>query len=184
MTTMKNLSLGRFRQAGVWIDDRPSASYEPINTIIHTVVARSRSSVGSRSGAIELFVPLGARSMYGLLGGQFEPDGGERLAVQVSFSGDLGRPFIGSLASESDDVRIGFPIEYANAVFSGIDVAKSELGEVASGRLIIDCAAHGAISSSIALYESLVAVLIKLINLKSERVSDSDLIDLFPRWLK
>lgn len=180
---MKILDLGRFRRAHVWVGDLPNATYEPKSMISHTLAAGGRSGVAKRLAAVELFVPLGARSMYGLIGGEFHPGEGG-LMIQVNVSSHSERHLTDSLASNVDDVRVGLPDEYVSAVFSGINAARSELGEIASGNLFINHAAHGVMCSSPAIYESLAIVLMKIFNIASLDISDSELIGLFPGWLR
>ncbi|CAB3797221.1 hypothetical protein LMG28138_04213 [Pararobbsia alpina] len=59
-------------------------------------------------------------------------------------------------------------------------MARSELGAVTAGKLMIDRGAHGMMGSCEAIYKSLAVVLVKLCNLPSTDVSDSELIALFP----
>jgi hypothetical protein len=178
---MKTFDLGRFRRARVWIGDLPDATYLSTNVTTHTITARSRSLVGKRLVAVELFVPLGARSMYGLIGGRFEPDDQDHLTVEVGTSSNSERLLTDSLASRVDEVHVGLPDEYVGAVLRGIDVARFKLGAITSGKLVIECGAHGMMGSCEAIYESLVVVLIELCNLASADISDSELIELFPR---
>lgn len=86
-----------------------------------------------------------------------------------------------SLASKVDEVRIGLPDEYVKAVISGIETARLELGSITSGKLSVTCAAHGATSSSAAIFSGLSIFLIKLLNSGDCSLSDSELVELFPK---
>jgi hypothetical protein len=118
--------------------------------------------------------------MYGLLGGQWKPDVTGQLTVDVSISTANERPFADSLASKSDEVRVGLPSEYARAVVAGVDAAKIELNTLTAARLSINCAAHGAIGSCEVVYKHLAAILVKLFNATNFNPSDDDLMKLFP----
>jgi hypothetical protein len=118
--------------------------------------------------------------MYGLLGGHLEAEASDRLRIDVSVSAAKERKFVDSLAMKGDDVRVGLPPEYVQAVLAGVKSAMAQLNAVTAGKLSINCAAHGAIGSSEVIYKHLGAILIKLFNLTSSEPSDDELFRLFP----
>lgn len=175
---MKTLDLGRFRRARVWIDALPDATYPRSRAAVKAVAATSRSRATTRSAAIELFVPVGARSMYGLIGGQFRADWGGELVVEVATSSPSERLFPASLASNVDEVRVGLPEEYVPAIWSGVDSARTGLETITAGKILIDRAAHGAASSSQAIYRSLAIAMLTILIRPSSDMSDAELIDI------
>lgn len=177
---MRTLELGKYRRARVWIGELPDVACPPVKTLTHTIAASRESRNELRLAAIEVFVPLGPRSMYGLLGGQFESSATGHLSVDVNVSTANERLLVDSLAMKRDDVRVGLPAEYAKAVLAGVDLAKNELNALTAGKLSINCAAHGAIGSCEAIYKRLAVVLVKLFNVASREPSDDDLRKLFP----
>jgi hypothetical protein len=64
-------------------------------------------------------VPRGLKASYGLLGAELLDNGAGEGAVSVAVN-RTGFPMQGSLALMPDDVRIGLPDEYADAVVSGV----------------------------------------------------------------
>jgi hypothetical protein len=177
---MRNLDLGKHRRARIWTGELPDAECPSIKTLTHFVAAKAQSPSGLTLAAIEVFVPLGPRSMYGLLGGRFEPDATGQLNIDVNISAATERLFADSLAVKGDQVRVGLPAEYAQAVLAGVNLAKGEMNALASGKLSFDCATHGAIGSCEAIYKHLAAVLVKLFNAASLELSDDELVKLFP----
>lgn len=177
---MRVLNLGKFRRARVWIGDLPDATYRPLNTVKCSMAANSNVADGPRLAAIELLVPQGAHSMYGMLGGEFEPDSGASFDVEVCLSSASEPVFANGLANQTDEVRMGLPSEYIEGVCSGIALAKGELDRLLAGKLRVNCAAHGAVGSCEAVFKHLAAILVKLFNLKNQVPSDSELIKLFP----
>ena len=175
---MRTLELGKYRRARVWIGDLPHVAYAAQKTLIQNFVANRHLIYEPRETAVEILVPLGARSMYGLLGGRYVYDSTSELRVEVSLSSATERPFPESLATSTDEVRIGLPAEYGAAVLAGIEIAEND-APLTAGRFFVDHAAHGTVGSCIAIYKHLSAVLVKLFNLKEEP-SDSDLVALFP----
>jgi hypothetical protein len=177
---MRTLELGKHRRARVWIGELPDATYPSLKTLTHTIATDRESLHGLRMAAIEVFVPLGPRSMYGLLGGRWQPGATDQLSVDVSVSATNERLLPDSLAMKGDEVRVGLPVEYAKAVLAGVDMAKSELSALTAGKLLINCAAHGTIGSCEAVYKHLAAILVKLLNAASDEPSDDELLKLFP----
>jgi hypothetical protein len=180
---MRTLELGRYRRARVWRGDLPDVTCASRDPLIRDFAAHDHFLYEPQKAAIELFVPLGARSMYGLLGGRFVCEATSSLHVEVFVSSAHERLFPESLASSTDEVRVGLPLEYGAAVFAGIEFARGD-SPLTAGRLIVDHAAHGAVSSCIAIYKDISAVLLKLLCSPNGELSDNDLIALFPTEFK
>jgi hypothetical protein len=176
---MRTLELGMHRRARVWIGDLPDAMCPPVGTLTHTIAAGRETQNGLRLAAIEVLVPLGPRSMYGLLGGRFEPDATGQLVIGFNVTAATERLFAESLAANGDQVRVGLPAEYAHSVLAGVSAAKGEMNSLASGKLSFDCAAHRDIGSCEAVYRHLAAALVKLFNEACLNLSDDELVRLF-----
>jgi hypothetical protein len=177
---MKTLDIGKHRRVRVWMGELPDTNCPIIETITHTIKPERVTQSGLRLAAIEVFVPLGPRSMYGLLGGQFKPDETGQFTVEVNLSAADERLLADNLAMEADTVRVGLPKEYAKAVIAGVDIAKTELNALMSGKLSINCGAHGAAGSCEAVYKHLAAILVKLFNTANLEWSEEQLVRLFP----
>jgi hypothetical protein len=177
---MRIIDLGRYRRARVWIGEVPDAAYRSIDIAKCSMLAGTNIRDGLRLAAIEVSVPVGAHSMYGLLGGEFNPESTDRLDVEVRVASAVGHLLAANLAGQGDEVRVGLPAEYTEAVLSGIALAKGELGRLVPGRLLINRAAHGAVGSCEAVFKHLAAALVKLFNIEGQSPSDSELVSLFP----
>ncbi|MBI3867777.1 MAG: hypothetical protein HY299_04525 [Verrucomicrobia bacterium] len=103
-----------------------------------------------------------------------------QLSIDVSIAAANGSLFADNLAGKGDEVRVGLPAEYAQAVLAGVNLVKGELNTLPAGKLTINCAAHGAIGSCEAVYKHLAVILIKLFNAADAELSDEDLVKLFP----
>jgi len=180
LEAMRTLELGKYRRARVWIGELPVATYPSAKTLTHTVAASDASQSEPKLAAVEVFVPLGARSMYGLLGGQWTPGATGQLSVDVGITDPNGPLFADNIAGKGDEVRVGLPAEYAQAVLAGVNLVQGELNTLSAGKLTINFAAHGAIGSCEAVYKHLAAILIKLFNAGGAEPSDEDLVKLFP----
>jgi hypothetical protein len=168
---MKSFKLGVHGKARVWIDEPAGARY--VTTRVETrVVSGSQPTDerrASRRIAVELWLPRGARSEYGLLGGWFAGDASGRVTIDLGVSGATDERFLDSLGAATDDVRVGLPAEYANEVLT---VAASLATEnLRSGRLTIDEAAHGIVGSSRRLFGRLTWLVVRLLD---DRIDLSD----------
>lgn len=174
---MKTFNLERFKKGRVWFNELPKCEYIPEKVLVHTVIATSSKKTIIRHAAIELLVPLGPRSMYALIGGEYRSDNSDTLQVELSVLDD-GAAFFDSLASPGDVVKIGLPSEYVRGVIDGIDMGCAQLGSVGAGMLRITCAAHGVMWSSEAIYSKVASMLVKLINWGQGDVIDKEIVKL------
>ncbi len=175
---MRQLDLGKYRKARVWLDELPDATC-PLGVNQEITMSAAGQSAQATRVAVEVFIPLGPRSMYGLLGGEFMPSTNGQLKVSIISSSGGGKLLPSSLASPEDQVWTGLPTEYCDAVKEGVHLAQQEIG-AASGELVINCAAHGEIGSCAAVFKHLAIVLIKLINTQKSNLTDNEIILLFP----
>jgi hypothetical protein len=168
---MKSFKLGVHGKARVWIDEPSGAKY--VATGVETrVVCGSQPTDGKRASrriAVELWLPRGARSEYGLLGGYFAADTSARVTIALGVSGSTGERFRDSLGAATDDVRTGLPEEYANEVLAVAATLVTE--RLGSGRLTIDEAAHGIVGSSRNLFGRLIRLVVRFLD---DRIDLSD----------
>lgn len=101
--------------------------------------------------SLEAFVPRGAHAQYGLLGLRYTPITAEALSVKVSGLEGPNEKWRGALAGLADDVHVGLPDEYAQAVFEGL----LEAADGPPGTLEVIEAAHGLAGSSGAFFRRL-----------------------------
>lgn len=143
---MKEISIG-FARFRAWEGDRPNLKFSTTRVLAAQIRA-SRRGTDRRIAMLEAYVPLGGMAKYGLLGGDFCPDESGTLAVSVHLGEPSGAPFAEALAARVDDVRIGLPMEYGDAVLDGIRRGQKGPSALPSGLLTIDHAAHGMVGSS------------------------------------
>jgi hypothetical protein len=178
---MKQFDLGKYRKARVWLNEFPDAKC-PTEAAQEIIVAATCHSMQTKQAAVEVFVPVGPRSMYGLLGGEFTPSATGQLKVTIISisSAANGKLLPSSLLSLSDQVHVGLPGEYCEAVKEGIRLAQKEIA-VAPGELVISYAAYGEIGSCAAVFKHLAAVLVKLVSMQKQDLTDDEIISLFPQ---
>jgi hypothetical protein len=177
---MKTLEFGKHRRARFWVETLPDVVYPFQSTVMRTFSATAESYEVQRAIAVEIYVPVGPRALYGLLGGRLSPGSSGVLRVEVGISSPSQRLLPDSLAVNSDEVRVGLPAEYAQSVFDGVSLAQSQLITTVAGHLVIDRAAHGAVGSCPLIYRHIAAILVKMLNAKNFSFSEEDLLGVLP----
>jgi hypothetical protein len=177
--TLRNLTLDRHRKARVWLDDLPEAAFNADQVIRFTVPATNSAAGIQRIAAIELMTPRGGMIMYALLGGQFTPDLSSvlGLSIRVADTPTAGS-FKGTLVESFDDVRVGLPSEFVDGVVQGVHMALDATNMV-SGTIVINCAAHAAVGSSIVAFRGVTRSLMHLFRSASLDLDDAELISAF-----
>src|SRR5262245_62819614 len=70
IVAMRTLTLGKLRRAHVWIGEVPPAIYKSHRVLARTWTNCRGGTFAQQKAAVELFVPTGPKSMYGLLGAE------------------------------------------------------------------------------------------------------------------
>jgi hypothetical protein len=174
---MKTLELGKYRRARVWLGELPDAVYSASPSFAKFgEVDRGEAKIA----AVELLIPTGGRTIYGLLGGQFKPAAGYGMSIEIAASTQSQRAFSAALTGPADRAYVGLPAEYTDAVNAGIKLAKEPLSKLGNGTLSINCAAHSLSGSSSLIFRHLALILIKLMGVAGTSPTDGDLQKLFP----
>jgi hypothetical protein len=156
--TTSSLALSRFRQAQLWRGECPAPAGG------RALESRFPASGATPAGrvALEASVPKGPMVLYGLLGGEFRPGRRGDVQVRVRYVDralGTGQPFASRVAVASERPVAGLPRSLADAVLAA--VPRDVLGP---GVLTIDCAAHGAIGSSPAVFGALTRAVVTLLS--------------------
>jgi hypothetical protein len=75
----------------------------------------------------------------------------------------VGAPFWALLAQKVDEVRIGLPDEYAEAVVRGAATSAETVGAPVRRTLWFRCAAHGLVNSSPSIFELASEIVLRLL---------------------
>jgi hypothetical protein len=156
--------LSRYRRAKVWLGEHPTCKTPEVSVVENSVKPASGSPFGHDSAAVELYVPHGARSSYALVGAEFREADEDELRLIVAI-GDERQRYSEGLVSSSEDVFVGLPDEYREAVVRGAIGALNEGDGPPRGVLRLEWAAHGHVSSSAAIFGTATAMLVKIMKL-------------------
>jgi hypothetical protein len=156
----------------VWIDESPDAYYPAVDLIEYALTTRL-SETQSKTVVLEMAVITGPRKLYGLLGATYIPERTEALSIHIAVSDSSQKVIDWSLVGMIDQVRLGLPEEFADAVLKGaIEATPNKLG---AGMLRFDCAAHGMIGSSPYLFGELSKIVVTLLRIPSELLTEDEI---------
>ncbi|TFW33900.1 hypothetical protein [Massilia horti] len=159
---MIELKLSKEREARIWFENFPRATVgghvrEYSRLIDGRVVAPIHQHC-----TLELFVPLGGRFNYGLLGCQIEAPAMQATTVVVDASHQRTESFTGSLAHRVELVHWGLDSEFVDSVFEGAARGIAEYGRP-SGRIHFNVAAHGDVGATAKMFSRLARLVIALV---------------------
>lgn len=167
----------------IWLDELPEWRNEGAEVAERHQETSRRGITERRCAAIELFVPVGPRAYYSVLGAIFVPGQEDRLLIQVPISVNQGQPVLESLAGRADKVRVGLPYEFTGSVFDGVlSINPAQL--LGAGTLQFCCAATGDIGSSPWMFRVLGRVVVKLLSSDRSSFSEENLIRLLDLELR
>ena len=128
--------------------------------------------------AVEWLIPMGPRTMYGLLGAELQSKPKETLRLEVYSTSPEGESYVDTIASKiSEDARISLPKEYVASVLKGASEACGNPSDL-SGTLQFNCAVHGLVGSSEAIFKDLARIVVEVFSLP-ELLSEEALKPLF-----
>jgi hypothetical protein len=121
----------------------------------------ARRLQGQRQAAIEVLVPVGARMIYGLLGGILTP-AAEALRVEIHISEDRTKRFEETVMKH-ETVFVGLPRKYVPGTERAFTLSGKHVPDLMAGNLKLTHAAHGEVSSNQAIFGHLTISLLKLL---------------------
>ena len=154
---MTILMLSKERRARVWFDSPPPnvcLSAGPTN-FYRRIDAPDARVLKHKTVTVELFIPVGGRFLYGLLGCEVIGEQASALNIIVQASSKKEHKFTESLVGDLDTVWSGISDEYANAVLDGASIGASKFGSPAVEAVRFCFAAHGEMSSTVSIFERL-----------------------------
>lgn len=171
---MITLHLDRYRKGRIWIGELPDIQYKVADIAERRLENKAPTTAEPRCAAVELFIPTGARALYGLLGADFTPAEEQLLIVQVAISGAGENTINWSLAGRVDMVFVGIPQEFAIGVLDGACSAE-EIRLLGPGVLNFCCAAYGHVGSSLAFFRRLSGAVVRLLASNNKLISQDEL---------
>jgi hypothetical protein len=169
----RSFELSHYRRTNVWLDEAPPADFTATSVVMRLVKPKVATEASRRRAGVELYMPRGPLASYALLGAELVEAPVDALEVVVSVS-KAGFPFPLSLASKSDEVRVGLLDEYASAVIDGAVRKVEAVGAPTKASLRFRWAAHGLVGSSPSAFEKASEIVLQLLMLP-EGASDDQI---------
>ncbi|MDP5275122.1 hypothetical protein [Chengkuizengella axinellae] len=181
MINLKNL--GHYRKGKLWINDLPRMDYDNIDRIELLLTINKGLKIKPCSLALELLLSPRQVSNYAFLGVDFIPNNENKLVITVCVSHDEGEKLDNNIASSSDEVHIGLPKEYGEAILSSVQKTLSEIPNFSGGILNFNIGAHGLVGSSQLSFSKVTEIIVKLLAIDPNISDDYQLEDVILKSL-
>jgi hypothetical protein len=161
---MIEIDLDFHRRGRIWLNEFPNAQLDSTLKVTHDYEIGKYLNTDSirESIAIELYVPLGGRSMYGLLGAELIHFPNDSFTSEIYFTDSSKLNFNDAMCMGVDSVWIGLPKYYADSVESSISAFfKDQQIQLSSVVLKFKCSAYCEINSNAKIFEILALAVCK-----------------------
>ena len=156
-------NLGQYRKGRLWIDKLPNLPFKASEKVQTNVKVNTGLDLKPIALAVEVLLSPRHVSNYAFLGVKFTPNQGNELNVYVHVTGDEGVVMHDNIAFKSDEVHVGLPYEYADAILKNARNIIEVLPQFSGGILEFCIAAHGLIGSSQASFAKAAEIIINLL---------------------
>lgn len=173
---MISLDFDRYRRVRIWLADPPDLEYDEIATIERVLAVGATTNIRpmrEHSVTMELFMPMSGMAAYACLGIDYVTSPSDQLTIEIAMSNDEGRIVKDLLADKVDEVRVGLPQDYANAVVESLlDEMKASL---VPGTIRVQRAAHGIVGSSSRVFGLLTKLIVRLMFHDIESLTENEI---------
>ncbi|MFJ5240124.1 hypothetical protein ACIP86_25920 [Pseudomonas neuropathica] len=165
--------VGQLGELRIWCNE-PHVAFCGLFDVEESVLpfsnVRFNNSV-ERSLVLEVMLPRGGRTIYGLLGLRYFPSYGSMISIKVTKQACASKVYQDSLISNFETINVGLPTMYANASVAGLKRAFSDSLDVGPGLIEICYAAFGDVSSNEQIFEKMGYSLANLLSLQLDEIS-------------
>jgi hypothetical protein len=155
VTHTTGLSKGR-----AWLEELPDFCYEAATLLEAEISSVTMPIAAFHQVGVELLYHVSPSHRYGMLGAIYRPNHANTLLIQVNVAHTARSVAVNTLAPEWEEVEIGVPLNYAQAVLEG--AKQTANGSLGPGILHFTCAANGAIGSSAAMFRRLGSLVVTM----------------------
>lgn len=165
-------NLGGYRKGRLWLDDLPEIGYKAIK-VLKSSVESENHKWGLKTIALELLLAPREISNYGLLGVKYIPSEDNYLNIEVKVSEFDERLLTGTIAMSTDEVHVGIPEDYAEAIMATMQDFQKNFS-LSSGTLLFDYGAHGHVGSSKIIFSKITKILMNLLSTNSKDLTNEE----------
>jgi hypothetical protein len=181
---MIEIQLSKYRKARIWINEFPNACFDSAIKLEKTYPNNNIDiqNLANGSFTVEVNIPVGARIIYGLLGAEFYPDSLNSFSLEIYSSDSTKVSFDNSIYQGTDNLFVGLPLIYSNAVKRGfLQYFKDTDKAKPNGKLVFKCAAHSEVGSSEDIFEKLAIIISQYFFSREKYETDEDYFNLFSK---
>lgn len=147
----------------IWLNNPPPIPMDIINSFEHQIKPKIPIILNS---SISIVVELNKNqntSNYALLGAMFTPSDNEVLQVEGLVSKNTGGFLLDNIALPNDEIQIGIPLEYAQAISNITLSYKYHTDSLPTGHLLFNLGAHAVVGSSKAIFAKVTRLIYRLL---------------------
>lgn len=166
---VKVYELDHYKKARIWFEPNKDLFFEGEQIHSYEFISNPSKLKHNKTVIFELFLPRGGRIIHGILGMDFIYNERNKILIKIPIKNKT-QKVVSSLL-KYENVYLGLPDEYLNAVKRGIERAYREKKLLLTGELNFCYAAYGDVSSCEWVFDKLTYSLIGLIVLLPEDIN-------------
>lgn len=168
-------NLGKYRKGRLWVGQMPRIESTTVEVLRRSINETEKIQLNSSNIALELFLPPREISNYAFLGAMYTPNNGEKLEIRVKVSNANDKIFENSIALSSDEVHVGIPKDYAEAIVDSAEKTIKEIIRFSPGVLEFSIGAHGYIGSSKYIFSKTTEIILNIMSKNISGFSEDEL---------
>lgn len=168
-------NLGKYRKGKLWKNQMPNIESTVIEILRKSIYETERIQWESSNIALELLLAPREVSNYALLGATYIPNGGEKLEIRVKVSAGDDKLFEDAIALSCDEVHVGIPKDYAEAIVNATEKTIREIKSFSPGVLEFSIGAHGYVGSSKLIFSKITDIILKIMSKNPSEFSEDEL---------
>lgn len=172
---------GTLKRARLWTEALPDACFSSDQSFTMALNSRTNTAqpnIESQQAAVEVVIPLGGRTAYGLLGATFNKEIPGPFIVEVFYSDSNWRRYDTDFIPYYE-IFTGLPKVYAKSVKDAVSkYFETDGRNVPSGELLFNCAAFCEVGSSQYVFEQLSLAICKVMFSGRKYETRNDVLDL------
>ncbi|TCS96769.1 hypothetical protein [Hazenella coriacea] len=158
-------NLGSYRKGRLWVKNMPRINYTVIDQIYSTLPVEKGLVLSPCNLALETLFSPRQVSNYAFLGVNFTPNDGEIIEITINTSLDEGRILEDHIAFQSDEVYMGIPYEYGEAILSSVQETLLDIQTFSGGKLNFHMGAYGQVGTSQRSFSKTTEIMIRLLTI-------------------
>lgn len=159
----------------LWLNSYEAIHFDVIDSFEHTIKPSKPIILNSNISIVVELLKHKNASNYALLGATFVPSDEGVLRVKGLVGKDKGEALLDNIAFSNDEVHVGIPLEYSQAILNTTLRHGYESNSLPTGKLFFNIGAHAAAGSSRASFANATRLIYRLLIEDIARLNSDDL---------